>query len=182
MKRTIAPEAVELCEVNALFIPENGAFPNHPRWPLLIYRQALPLDYPDPAAGVEALFKSNGWHGAWRDGIYSFHHFHSNAHEVLGCCRGSASVLFGGPHGYRLNLRAGDAVLLPAGTAHKRVEASRDFMVVGAYPGDADYDMCYGKPGEHEAAARNIASVPLPERDPLFGKKGGLRSLWKAHA
>ncbi len=27
------------------------------------------------------------WLGAWRDGIFAFHHFHSTAHEVLGKIR-----------------------------------------------------------------------------------------------
>ena len=42
-----------------------------------------------------------GWLGAWVDGIYAFHHFHSTAHEVLGIVAGSASVILGGPKGRR---------------------------------------------------------------------------------
>lgn len=165
--------------IHALLIPANGAFPNHPRWPLLLYRQALEPKEPDPAVAAETLFEANGWKGTWRDGIYSFHHFHSNAHEALGICRGSVTLLIGGPRGYRLAVRAGDALVLPAGTAHKRVEASPDLLVVGAYPGDADYDMRYGKDEEREAVMRNIAGTPRPETDPVFGRHGGLLDHWE---
>jgi hypothetical protein len=38
--------------------------PNHPRWPLIIYRGAVELDEDhDPAAVIEDLFEANGWAG-----------------------------------------------------------------------------------------------------------------------
>jgi uncharacterized protein YjlB len=176
------PNRDEAGAIHALFIRENGPFPNNPHWPLLVYRQALDVSGAHPAADTEELFARNGWTGAWRDGIYTFHHYHSNTHEVLGCYRGSGEILFGGPQGYKLTIQAGDAVVIPAGTAHKRIRASTDFSLVGAYPNGADYDMCYGKPEERPAADSAIASTLAPETDPVFGKHGGLMTHWKTPA
>src|SRR5271156_5067611 len=88
---------------------DDGAIPNSDL-PLLVYRNAVPAD---PEA-IEALFAANRWPPAWRDGVHPFHHFHSNAHEVLGVARGEATVLFGGPGGRVLKLHAGDVAVLPA--------------------------------------------------------------------
>ena len=43
-------------------------------------------------------------------------------------------VEFGGQRGSTLKLKAGDIAILPAGTGHRRVDASDDFLCVGAYP------------------------------------------------
>jgi hypothetical protein len=41
---------------------DDGIIPNHPRWPLMIYRGAVRLDDAfDPAAVFEELFGRNGW-------------------------------------------------------------------------------------------------------------------------
>ncbi|HLU49376.1 MAG TPA: hypothetical protein VK116_14870, partial [Planctomycetota bacterium] len=99
----------------------------------------------------------------------------------LGVTRGSATVRFGGDaRGVTIELGAGDAVVIPAGVAHKNLRASRDFEVVGAYPDGQSYDMCYGKPGERPRADESIARVPLPEADPLFGRDGPLIDAWRA--
>ena len=71
---------------------DDGAIPNS-KLPLLVYRQAVPHD---PAA-IERLFTANRWPAAWRDAVHPFHHFHSDAHEVLGVASGHAKVRFGGP-------------------------------------------------------------------------------------
>jgi uncharacterized protein YjlB len=79
---------------------DDGLIPNHPRWPLLIYKSAVRLpDSLDPAAIFEELFQGNGWGDSWRDGIYHHVHYHSHTHEVLGIARGSAKVKFGGSKG-----------------------------------------------------------------------------------
>jgi uncharacterized protein YjlB len=46
--------------------------------------------------------------------------------------------------------------------AHKNIESSDDFGVVGAYPEGQDWYMNYGKPGERPKADKNIARLPLP--------------------
>jgi uncharacterized protein YjlB len=152
---------------------DDGRFPNS-ALPLLVYRRALP---PDPAA-MERAFAAHGWSNAWRDGIFPYHHFHSIAHEVLGIAAGEARVAFGGPSGRDVTVRAGDVVVIPAGVAHRKVGGSADLLVVGAYPGGSDYDVRRGDPAEHEAAARAIAAVPLPDSDPVSGRDGPLRRLW----
>jgi hypothetical protein len=50
---------------------DDGLIPNHPKWPLIIYKSAVRLpESLDPAAFFEELFESNGWKDPWRDGIY----------------------------------------------------------------------------------------------------------------
>ena len=76
-------------------LDDDGTFPNS-RLPLLVYPAVLNPTDADPAATFEQRFEANGWPGAWRNGIFGFHHYHSTAHEVLGICRGRARVQFGG--------------------------------------------------------------------------------------
>ena len=131
------------------------------------------------AAAIERRFAENGWGGGWRDGIYDFHHFHSNAHEVLGIARGSARVAFGGPHGAELALAAGDAVVIPAGVAHRNLGDSGDLLVVGAYPRGAAFDTRRGDPAEYAAVLRSSAAVAAPDSDPVDGADGALMRLWR---
>jgi uncharacterized protein YjlB len=113
---------------------DDGLIPNHPRWPLIIYKGAVRLTPGlDRAAVFEELFDSHGWGRSWRDGIYDYAHYHSRIHEVLGIARGSGRVRFGGANGRILNLKAGDVAIHPAGTGHQRIKASADFLVVGVY-------------------------------------------------
>ena len=156
--------------------PGDGAIPNSP-FPLLVYRAAVP---PDPGE-IERLFAANRWPPAWRDGVHPFHHFHSNAHEALGVARGEATVLFGGPSGQSLAVKAGDVVVVPAGVGHCNLRQSPDLLIVGAYPDNARRpDMHRGSAGEHDAAAANVANVALPPADPVQGAEGSLRRLWDA--
>ena len=161
-----------------VFLPEDGPFPNNPILPLLFYPGAFPSSAGDLASAVEARFEENGWPPAWRNGVYEFHHYHATAHEVLGVYRGSARIQFGGPSGPVIEIKAGDAALLPAGTSHKRIDSSRDFAVVGAYPPGQRPDMCYGRPEERPAADEQIRRVPFPAWDPVLGEKGGVPDAW----
>lgn len=54
------------------------------------------------------------------NGIFSYHHYHRNNHELLAVLAGHAEVQFGGPDGPIVRVEDGDALILPAGTAHKK--------------------------------------------------------------
>jgi uncharacterized protein YjlB len=159
---------------------DDGETPNNARLPLILYCDAL--DAPrgqDPAAAYEEIFAAHGWAGSWRNGIHGFLHFHARCHEVLGIVRGEAQVQFGGDKGRNLTVKAGDIVVLPAGTGHRRLSASKDLLVVGAYPSSASYDQW--RPGEisHHEALEHIAKVPSPAQDPVYGRDGPLTRLWR---
>jgi uncharacterized protein YjlB len=64
------------------------------------------------------------------------------------------------------------------GVAHKCLEQSEDFAVVGFYPRGQKVDMQYGKPGERPASDERIRALPLPDEDPLFGAGGPLLTCW----
>ena len=157
---------------------DDGVIPNHPRWPLIIYKSAVQLRQSlDPAAVFEELFVSHGWGNSWRNGIYDFAHYHSGIHEVLGIARGGGRVRFGGANGRALTLKAGDIAILPAGTGHQREKASEDFLVVGAYPTLGVYDECRSAE-DRDKALPGIARVARPRQDPVYGKDGPLVRIW----
>jgi uncharacterized protein YjlB len=107
------------CKPLAIRFGDDGKIPNHPFWPVLVYRNVVKLPRSlDPAAVFEDIFARNGWGDSWRDGIYDYLHYHSRIHEVLGIARGQARVRLGGKRRRTLVLKAGDAVLIPAGTGH----------------------------------------------------------------
>jgi len=156
-------------------LEDGGGIPNS-RLPVLVYRGVEAAREP---TGCAHLFARNGWLGAWVDGIYPFHHFHSTAHEVLGIVGGSASMILGGPAGRRFEVRRGDVLVLPAGTGHCNVGASPDLVVVGAYPGGMRWDLRRGDPAERAEVLANIAAVPLPDADPVHGREGPLVERWR---
>jgi uncharacterized protein YjlB len=153
----------------ALAFADDGSIPNNPLLPALVYTGVEAA-----AAGADAcveLFASHGWTGAWRDGlIFPFHHFHSTAHEVLGIVSGATRVKLGGEAGEELEVRAGDVLVLPAGTGHKRLGGTDGLAVVGAYADGREWDLLRGDPAEHDGAVARIAAVPVPAADPVTGE------------
>jgi len=161
---------------------DDGAVPNNPRLPMLVYKNALDLSKSrDPEGDIEKLFAANSWgHGAWRNGIFPFAHYHSMIHEVLGIARGSARVRFGGDNGEVLEVHPGDVAVLPAGTGHQRLSDRGGLVVIGGYPATGTYNLCRGdKPADRIAALKTIPHVPQPGSDPVMGGAGPLTALWK---
>lgn len=149
--------------------PRGDRIPNHPRFAVLVYRG---VEAAEAGAGAaRELFAEHGWGGAWVDGVFGFHHFHSTSHEALAVVAGRATVELGGPQGRAFRVTAGDVLVLPAGTGHRRASSERDFTVVGAYPaGQEDYDLLRGDdPAEVAAARERITALGAPPQDPVGG-------------
>ena len=149
--------------------PPGEQIPNHPSFAVLIYHG---IDAAAAGAGpCRELFAAHGWGGSWVDGVFDFHHFHSTSHEALGVVAGSATLELGGPQGGAFDVAAGDVLVLPAGTGHRRAAAQGGFTVVGAYPaGQERYDLLRGDdPAEVAAARERIAALPAPPDDPVGG-------------
>jgi uncharacterized protein YjlB len=85
---------------------------------------------------------------------------------------GSATLELGGPQGQSFDVAAGDVLVLPAGTGHRRATARNGFTVVGAYPrGQENYDLLRGEdPAEVDAARERIAALEAPGEDPVGGE------------
>lgn len=159
------------------FFPPSEWVPNHPFLPVLVYRGVFSSGGSDYAHAFEERFHDSEWQGLWRNGVFSYQHYHVGAHEVLGIARGTAELLIGGPDGDVMNVSAGDCLVLPAGTGHMRQSASGDFLVVGGYPPGqyADIETAAASAGE----LKIIAGMPIPGTDPLYGANGPLVALWR---
>ena len=173
-KTQVIQQAYEVFKV----LEDDGIFSNNGVLPVIVYKRALLLQPQDDASAIENVFKENGWSNLWVNGIFDYHHYHSNTHEVMGVCTGTADVQLGGPNGVCVEVSRGDVLIIPAGVAHKCLKSSDDFSVVGAYPQGMDYDMKYGLDGERPDADENIKKVPLPEKDPVYGKEGPAGKNW----
>ena len=156
-------------DVEVLQLSKNGWMPNNDRLPVLLYRGAFKTG---DAAQMEAAFDRNHWPPQWRNGVYSFHHYHSTAHEVLGFAR----LMLGGEGGHEVTVNAGDVALLPAGTGHCRLSATPDFLVIGAYPQGETWDICRTAPDAPTLA--RMRQVKFPASDPVVGVAGPLLQHW----
>lgn len=160
-----------------IFLKDDGMIPNN-KLPALIYKNAFNERGNAGARWLEEQFEKHNWSNSWRNGVHSYHHYHSNTHEVLGVYEGHALLQLGGEQGEKVKVTAGDILVIPAGVGHKNIE-DENLQVVGAYPEGRKYDMNYGKENERPAADQNIASVPVPKTDPLLGKSKGLTTVWQ---
>jgi uncharacterized protein YjlB len=159
-----------------LLLSRNGWVPNNEHLPVLIYRGVIETLPGKRIVMVEDSFRSNWWMPQSRNSIYDFHHYHSTAHEAMGVATGEARVVLGGEGGAEVTLQAGDVVVLPTGTGHCKIDASPDFVVVGAYCPDVDWDICRRAPTTE--AIERMRSMQIPTFDPVTGIEGSLTKLW----
>ena len=162
--------AVELRELR---LAGDGTVPNNPDLPVLLMSGAIA-----PGASAEAIavrLEASGWGGTWVWRVFPYHHYHPNAHEALAVAAGRAELMLGGPGGERVEVGAGDVVVLPAGTGHRQIEASADFQVVGAYPpGQEAYETVRAEQPHDPTTLDRIAAVARPRTDPIYGADGPL--------
>ncbi|WP_196934499.1 cupin domain-containing protein [Sphingobacterium hungaricum] len=169
---------MQIQEPKIVYFKDDGVIPNS-KLPLLVYPSAFEGNGDGLAEKIEKTFAANNWINSWRWGVYPFHHYHSNTHEVLGVYQGTATLLMGGEKGEKLTVKAGDVLIIPAGVGHKCLTHSDDFNVVGAYPNGLKPDLRKGEPTDRPSADVNINKVPKPATDPIQGKNLGLTRIWK---
>jgi uncharacterized protein YjlB len=140
--------------------------------PLLVHRNAI------PGGGVETVinrFRENGWSNNWSNpGVYTYPHFHSTTHECLGCARGwmEFSLSVGDSGWSKVQLTAGDVVIMPAGVSHEDIGHSEDNMMCGGYPDGRDWDNiqhAFLTEDRYQQACKRIMSLPIPTQDPVTG-------------
>lgn len=157
----------------------DGETINNARFPLVLMRGTEAAQAKVPAEWYEDRFAANGWGGCWRWGVYPFHHFHTNTHEVLGVARGEAELTMGGAMGDRFVVGVGDVIIIPAGVGHKCESSSAGFQVVGAYPEAMAPDLIRTGEGDARSFRGAVSAVGLPAMDPIFGAGGPLFDHWR---
>src|SRR5579863_4912831 len=164
-------------DLKKIYCADDGIFPNS-GLPALLYRNVFTLPFLFPANFIKNIFERNNWSNAWKAGIFPYHHYHSNTHEVLGVYKGKAKIVLGGESGNLIEIQKGDVLIIPAGVAHKNLGAENQVGVIGAYPNGKEYDMKYGRKDERPDADINIEHVPIPKTDPVLGPFSGVVKIW----
>ena len=103
--------------------------PNSP-YPVLVYRSFLRALSPPNPSSICASIEPNNWIKGGVFKHYPAHHFHSVTHECYAVFGGRSKLLLGrGPLEMMeegrvvVELRVGDAIVLPAGVAHCSMNA-----------------------------------------------------------
>lgn len=160
-------------------LTDDGNIPNS-KYPVIVYHHAFAMEGEPAADFLEGRFTANNWTNAFRLRVYDYHHYHTNTHEVLGVYAGNALLQLGGPDGEKLHVRAGDIIVLPAGTGHISLSHSDDFAVVGAYPNGIHPDLIKMTDERPDNIRAQVDSVPVPQDDPWYGRSpAGMVNSWK---
>jgi uncharacterized protein YjlB len=104
--------ASRLIEPEAFFFKDDGIVPNN-KLPLLLYKNAFSARGTKGAEWLEEKFLSNNWSNSWRNGVFTFQHYHSITHEVLGIYNGEVLVLLGGDKGEKVMPKPATSLLFP---------------------------------------------------------------------
>lgn len=162
-------------DVTLYYFEPSGFIPNNPTFPVLHYKQVFKHN----EHNIGKIFRSHNWRNSWVDGIFSYHHYHSDSHEALGIMKGSALLQLGGEHGSKVILNAGDVLVIPAGTGHKKLSGTPDLQVLGAYPNGQHYNTKRDTEEDFLHSTEEIINAPFPHKDPVFGARGPLTEIWK---
>jgi uncharacterized protein YjlB len=117
--------------------------------------------------------------------------------EFPGVFQGSSELIFGQGGadnegvGTKCLVKAGDVIVIPAGVSHASVtmepitgkEDEPPYLYVGVYPRGAPqytYDLGERVLETDDALFQEIAAVPIPPNDPIFGPGGPLTEIWQA--
>lgn len=149
------------------YFDDDGITPNSP-FPVVLFTEVFEGE--DLEKRFLATFRENNWTNNWLDSVQTKDHYHTTTHEVLAICKGEVRLRIGGNQGKLFHLKAGDALIIPAGVGHFSVDNSFEYVVAGGYPDGREWDMIYNDADQYEAAKRNIALVPLPTLHPITGK------------
>jgi len=162
-----SPSSSSPPEVHKLYMDNDGTYPNNPTHPLLLYRSAF---HGTQQEGYTKIVSSGEWTSPWVWGIFTYHHYHTTAWELLICVKGQADIQIGGSNGPIVNISKGDVMLVPPGLAHKQIRDSGGFTLLGSYPIEGcsgPVDTVRGAPTEDQKA--NIEACVTPKRDPVLG-------------
>ncbi|KAH7173166.1 uncharacterized protein B0J16DRAFT_418523 [Fusarium flagelliforme] len=164
--------------VECYLLPPTADAPNS-RLPILVYRNVLPLPRTEETA--TQFLTTHRWEkrGSW--GHIGIRHFHPNSHECYGIFKGTSTLLLGKirtGEGMEVKVKAGDVIILPAGTAHSSTQSSLDYKYIGVYPKGCPKwrNETGNRPSEDFLSV--IQKVDLPEDDPVYGNDGPVTHLW----
>jgi uncharacterized protein YjlB len=161
-----------------LFIcKDNGRYPGS-RLPVVLYKEGLSLPLFLKTLYIKRVFATHHWNPLWVGGVAMDTHYHSTAHIALGVIGGSTTIQLGGDNGQKIRLSKGDVLIIPAGAAYRNLGMETQVQCVLACPIGQVPDRYRGEPGERPSADAHIASLGLPEQDPLFGSLDGIMALW----
>src|SRR5262245_65924370 len=73
-------ENQEIVQPEQLNFEDDGVYPGSVL-PVLLYRAAITVAAQDRASVFERGFAQNDWRNCWRNGVYSFAHYHSTSHQ-----------------------------------------------------------------------------------------------------
>jgi uncharacterized protein YjlB len=76
----------------------------------------------------ETIVSQHDWHGPYRGTIYTYHHYHSIAHESLGFYARCVKVLFVCENGIQASVSAGRCIVIPACVSHKYLQLLQDLV------------------------------------------------------
>ncbi|KAL4799462.1 hypothetical protein BDV19DRAFT_400729 [Aspergillus venezuelensis] len=174
-----------MASIQTYFLGPTSHAPNS-GLPIIHYRGVLPE--PLTEESVTEFLTRDRWgkmgQGTW--GHIAIRHFHPNSHECYGIFQGSSTLLLGvggGDQvgGLEVDVRAGDVIVLPAGTAHSCAKSSKDYRYIGVYPqGCSRWRNEMGsKPIDFASLREETENVAMPEADPVYGVGGPLMQLWR---